>query len=154
MENWHRSFVPECFFDTVLFKKILQTDKRLKHTKGCQNVVNRFKEINGKKGDLFDSFGVGMVDKDKLELDYLKQCVQVFVHKNLILWNYPGRHHYIIQLNPPLENWVIQILNESGIDINEYGYSSDFKILKNQIKADIDSEENEKKIRSFSKQNR
>ncbi|MEP6726132.1 MAG: hypothetical protein ABJC98_09970 [Bacteroidota bacterium] len=116
----------------------------MKHTKGCQNVVNRFRNINGKKGDLYDGFGVGMVDKDKVELDYLKECDTVFVHENLILWKYPERPHYIIQLNPPLEHWVIQILGESGININECGYSNDFKKLKKEIKGDIDNETDEK----------
>jgi|GEM_PF-664332 len=144
MENWHSCFVPECFFDTVLFKKILQTNKRLKHTKGCQNVINRFRNINGRKGDLYDRFGVGMVDKDKLDLDYLKDCDSVLTHENLILWKYPGKQHYIIQLNPPLEKWVLRILQESGINIEDLGYSSDLRKLKRQLKDDIDDEENEK----------
>jgi hypothetical protein len=144
MENWHSCFVPECFFDTVLFKRILQTNKRLKHTKGCRNVINRFRIVKGKKGDLYDGFGVGMVDRDKIELDYLKECEQVFAHTNLILWKYPGKPHFIIQLNPPLEKWVLQILNESSIEIEDFGYSSDSKKLKKQIKDDIDNEGNQK----------
>jgi hypothetical protein len=142
MENWQSHFVPECFFDTVLFKKILQTNKRLKHTKGCNNVVNRFRIVKNKKGDLYDTFGVGMVDKDKVDLDYLKECEEVLADANLILWKYPGRPHYIIQLHPPLEKWVLQILKESKINIRELGYSDDWKVLKRQLKDDIDDEEN------------
>jgi hypothetical protein len=147
MENWHSCFVPECFFDTVLFKRILQTNRRLKHTKGCFNVVNRFRNVNGKKGDLFDSpFAVGMVDKDKRELDYLNdECEVVANFDNLILWKHRQRNHYIIQLYPPLEAWVIKLTGKANINIEDLGYSKDFKKLKKQIKQDIDNE-NDKKL--------
>jgi hypothetical protein len=147
MQNIHSYFVPECYFDTVLFRKILQTNARLKHTKGCYNVVNRFRVINGRRGDLFDSpFGVGMVDKDNRDLDYLKECYEVAADEMLLLWrhNDKSKKHYIIQLNPPLENWVIKILNRNNLKIEDFGYSTDFKKLKKQIKDDIDKESDEK----------
>ena len=144
MENWHTCFVPECFFDTVLFKKILQTDKRLKHTKGCFNVVNRFREVKGKKGDLFDSpFGLGMVDKDKKELDFLKnECNEkkVIRLKMLLVWKHKTKNHYIIQLEPPLEKWIVQIMDEYNLKIEDFGYSRIYKKLKDEIKNDIDNE--------------
>jgi hypothetical protein len=141
MENWHSCFVPECFFDTVLFKKLLQTNRRLKHSRGCFNVVNRFRNINGKKGDLFDSFGVGMVDKDKHDLDYLKSCKEIYISELLILWEEKGKHHYIIQLNPPIEKWVLIISSDLSKRITDFGYTSEPKKLKRQIKDDIDDEE-------------
>ena len=113
MENWHTCFVPECFFDTVLFKKILQTNKRLKHTKGCFNVINRFKEVKGKKGDLFDSpFGLGMVDKDSKQLNFLiDECgdEKKIELPMIFVWKHKIKNHYIIQLEPPLEKWLIKI---------------------------------------------
>ena len=144
MENWNSCFVPECFFDTVLFKKILQTNKRLKHTRGCFNVVNRFRIINGKKGDLYDSFGVGMVDKDKKELDYLDECDEIINLQNLILWKHQQRPHFIVQLNPPLEKWVIEMLKSDNKSVEEFGYVNDWKKLKRALKDDIDEENNER----------
>ena len=146
MENWHQCFVPECFFDTVLFKKILQTDKRLKHTKGCYNVVNRFRIIKGKKGDLVNSpFGIGMVDKDKQELDFLKaECNLEIDLGKLLVWKARGKNHFIIQLTPPLENQIVEILNDCKLKIEDFEYSGEFKKLKNQIKNDIDNEKDTK----------
>lgn len=143
-ENWWLYFVPECYFDTVLFKKILQTNKRLKHTKGCNNVVNRFRIINGKKGDLYDSFGVGMVDKDKRDLDYLNECDEIISLPNLILWKHKQRQHFIIQLNPPLEKWVIEVLKSDKRNVEEFGYVNDWKKLKKALKDDIDDENNDR----------
>ncbi len=140
IKNWHRHFVPECYFDTVLFKKILETDKRLKHRKGCNNVVNSFRIINGKKGDLYDSFGVGMIDKDKKELDFLNECEAIIESDNLILWKHKERQHFIIQLCPPIEKWIIEILKTDDRNVEEFGYTNDFKKLKRRIKDDIDDE--------------
>jgi hypothetical protein len=144
IENWHTHFVPECYFDTVLFKKILKTNKRLKHRKGCNNVVNSFRIVKGRKGDLYDSFGVGMVDKDKKELDYLNECVVIIGSDNLILWKHKEKQHFIIQLCPPIEKWVVEILNADNRSVEEFGYSKDFKKLKSAIKEDIDDEGDER----------
>jgi hypothetical protein len=144
IENWHSHFVPECYFDTVLFKKILKTNKRLKHRKGCNNVVNSFRIVKGKKGDLFDSFGVGMVDKDKQELDYLNECEAIIESDNLILWKHKEKQHFIIQLCPPIEKWIVEILEADNRTVEEFGYSKDYKKLKHAIKEDIDDESDEK----------
>jgi hypothetical protein len=146
MENWNKCFVPECFFDTVLFRKILNTGKPLNHSKGCFNVVNRFRNVNGKKGDLYDSpFGVGMVDKDKQELDYLRnECMVLCEFDNLLLWKHQERNHYIIQLHPPLEAWIILVATRAGFSVEDFGYSDDPKKLKKQIKGDIDKENDQK----------
>lgn len=146
MENWHTCFVPECFFDTVLFKKILQTNRMLKHTKGCFNVVNRFRNVKGKKGDLFDSpFGLGMVDKDSKQLDFLKdECddKKKIELPMILVWKHKVRNHYIIQLEPPLEKWLIKILDECNLKIEDFGYSRNYQKLKAEIKNDIDNEKN------------
>jgi hypothetical protein len=138
-ENWHRYFLPECFFDTVLLKKLLQTNKRLMHRKGCNNVVN---DLNSER--LKDRFAVALIDKDKRELDYLKNCRVLYNRDKIILSKHKDRLQFVIQLNPPLEDWIITILNERGLSIESFGYSSDFKKLKNQIKYDIDSENDDK----------
>ena len=110
--------------------------------------MNRFRIINGKKGDLYDSFGVGMVDKDKRELDYLNECEKIVNHQNLVLWKHKERQHFIIQLNPPLEKWVIEMLKSDNRSVEEFGYVNDWKKLKRALKDDIDEENNER-LNSF-----
>jgi len=137
-ESWWLYFVPECYFDTVLLKKLLQTDKRLVHRKGCNNVV---RDLNDRLQNLF---AVAIVDKDKRELDYLKRCDVVYDANKLILWKHQMCPQYIIQLNPPLEKWIIEILEENNLRIEDFGYSRDYKKLKKQIKDDIDDEADDK----------
>lgn len=137
-ESWWMNFVPECYFDTVLFNKLLQTNKRLMHRKGCNNVV---RDLDSER--LKNSFAVALIDKDKKELDYLKQCEVLYDQNKIILLKHKSRQHFIIQLNPPLEKWVIEILDENDLQIEDFGFSRNFKILKRQIKNDIDKEDNE-----------
>ena len=146
IKNWHSHFVPECYFDTVLFKKILQTKNRLKHRKGCNNVVRSFISVNGKKGDLYETFGVGMVDKDKQELDYLKECNAIIELENLVLWKHKDKEklHFVIQLKPPIEKWVVEILKYDNKTVENFNYPSNFKKLKSALKQDIDNENDEK----------
>jgi hypothetical protein len=89
-------------------------------------------------------FAVAIIDKDKTELNYLKECKIHFNADKLILWKHGKRNHFIIQLNPPLEKWIVEILNENKLKIEDFGYSGNYKKLKRQIKADIDDESDEK----------
>lgn len=138
-DNWWMYFVPECFFDTVLLKKLLQTNKRLVHRKGCNNVIN---DLNSNR--LKDYFAVALIDKDKKELDYLKECVILYDDNKVVLLKHKHRKQFVIQLNPPLEKWVIEILEENGLVIEDFGYVRDYKKLKKQIKDDIDNEGDER----------
>jgi hypothetical protein len=137
--NWWLYFVPECYFDTVLLKKLLKTNKRLVHRKGCNNVI---RDLESKR--LKDLFAVALIDKDKTELDYLKECKILYNADKLILWKHENQSHFIIQLNPPLEKWIIEMLNENNLKIEDFGYSRNYKKLKKEIKDNIDKEEDEK----------
>jgi hypothetical protein len=140
-DNWWMHFVPECYFDTVILKALLKTSKRVLHRKGCNNVVN---ELKDRKKDLFDDFAVAIIDKDKKDLDYLKDCILIRNEKRLILWKHDVKNHFIIQIDPPIEKWIIEILSEHGLNIEDFGYPSDYKELKRAIKEDIDSEDDAK----------
>lgn len=138
-ESWWAYFVPECYFDTVLLKRLLQTNKRLMHRKGCNNVV---RDLDSKR--LQHLFAVALIDKDKKELDYLKSCTAIYDSNKIILWKHQTRQQYVIQLNPPIEKWIIEVLDENGLRIEEFGYSRDYKKLKKQIKDDINNEGDDK----------
>jgi len=117
----------------------LQTKKRLVHRKGCNNVVN---DLDSER--LKELFAVAIIDKDKRELDYLKNCTVLYNENKIILWKHKDRLQFVIQLDPPIEDWLITILNENGLRIEDFGYDRDFKKLKKQIKEDIDNESDDK----------
>ena len=134
-DNLRLHFITECFFDTVLLKELLQTNKRLMHRRGCNNVVN---DLNSER--LIDKFAVALIDKDKAELNYLKQCDILYNTDKLILLKHKIQSHFVIQFNPPLEKWIVEILDDNGIAIESFNYVRNFKKLKQQIKDDIDNE--------------
>ena len=138
-DSWWLYFVPECYFDTVLLKKLLQTNKRLMPRKGCNNVM---RDLESER--LKSLFAVAIIDKDKTELNYLKECKIIHDADKLILWKHENRNHFIIQLNPPLEKWIIEVLDEYNLKIEDFGYSRSYNKLKRQIKSDIDHEGDEK----------
>lgn len=139
LENWNKHFVTECFFDTVLIKNLLGTTKNLHHKKGCNIVVNELR-----KGSLKNCFAVAIVDKDKRELDYLMECYLLRHTEGFLLWKHTSNPHFIIQLYPPLENWIKLVLDEAKISIRGLGFSDDPRQLKKAIKFEIDSERNER----------
>ncbi len=144
-EKWYKHFVPECYFDTVLIKMLLETDKNVLHKKGCNNVINELR-----KGTLRDSFAVAIIDKDKKEIDYLKDCNVISDEGCFLLWKHMNKPHFIFQLVPPLEKWIIFILEEIKIDIASFDLPANYKELKRVIKFEIDSERNEKLKRLIS----
>lgn len=128
------SFVPECYFDTVLVRAVLQTDKALNHKKGCNNVVKVMTE-----GRLKDVFAVGVVDKDKEELSYLNEF-NGYKFDKLILHKHKNKHHYIIQLNPPIEKWITEVTDEANLDLEHFGLPKDIGKLKKLTKSELASE--------------
>ncbi len=137
------NFVPECYFDTVLVKTILRT-KHINHQKGCPNVI---KEITENK-QLRDDFAVGIIDKDKRELDYIRdECEEQIVTKNLILLKHKEEQHYFIQLAPAIEVWLLAVADEGGINISDFGFSRDLNMLRKNTKSMFAGEnENLKKM--------
>jgi hypothetical protein len=124
------SFVPECYFDTVLVRSILRTKTALNHKKGCNNVVQIMKE-----GRLKDLFAVGIIDRDKKELDYLKEF-KGYEFDKLILFKHKNKHHYFIQLNPPIEKWIILVAEEAKVDLKSLDMPTDIGRLKKLTKSD------------------
>jgi hypothetical protein len=124
------SFVPECYFDTVLVRSILRIETALNHKKGCTNVIKAMKD-----GKLKDVFAVGIVDKDKKDLDYLNEF-DGYDFDKLILFKHKNKHHYIIQLNPPIERWVIEVADEGKVDLKKFGLPRDVGKLKKITKSE------------------
>ena len=133
------SFVPECYFDTVLVRPVLQTKTALNHKKGCNNVVKEMQE-----GKLKDMFAVGIVDMDKKELGYLAEFDKYeFSNLNLYRHKQERKHHYIIQLDPPIEKWIIRVAKEADIDIGNFGLPTEVEKIKKITKSELASETRE-----------
>lgn len=111
--------IPECNVDSCLFNVLLQFGRDgVNHTKGNATVVKKVQE----KFD--DLFCVAIIDRDRRDLDFLqKECDRVFLEDELdvyfILYKRKNKHHYFIQIVPAIEEWIIKVCEELGINLSE-----------------------------------
>ncbi|MDR1877074.1 MAG: hypothetical protein LBQ84_05570 [Flavobacteriaceae bacterium] len=122
------SIIPECYTDTSLIEVLLPPSKGYNHQKGCNNVVNVM------TGKLKDQFAVGIVDKDKREIGYLKQFQPIANTGSLFLYKHPDKPHYIIQISPAIEAFILQCADEKKIPLENYDLPSEIKELTKRTK--------------------
>jgi hypothetical protein len=128
-----KSIVPECFADTLLIEMLVPTKVGYNHKHGCFNV-----EAEMTLGKLKDSFAVGIIDNDKVTIKYLKNFEVVdTVDSSLILWRHRDKlkHHFIIQICPALEKWILDVCEEENISLADFGLSSEIEKLTEYTKA-------------------
>ena len=138
--------IPECYVDTNLIETLVPPDGRrgYNHQKGCPNVAKTMRE----HAQLKDGFAVGIIDKDKRELDYAEIFDIIVDNEQLQLLKHPEKHHYFIRIVPIMERFILTNAEEVGIDLKEYGLSSDLTTLCKMAKK-IDSKDDAKFKRLF-----
>jgi len=121
--------IPECYVDTNLIETIVPTGSGFNHQKGCGTVAKVMKER------FSDDFAVGIIDKDKQQLDYLKEFEIIHTVGNLTLHKHNSRSHYIIQIYPAIERFILNAVEECGLEMGDYDLPSDFSELKKASKT-------------------
>jgi len=125
--------MPECYADTLLIEMLVPPKVGYNHKFGCFKV-----EAEMKLGKLKDRFALGIIDNDKNQIKYLAEFVEVDkVEGSLILWRHGNkeRHHYLIQICPALEKWILNVCEAEGINIVELGLKNDLEGLKEFSKS-------------------
>ncbi|MDP2113686.1 MAG: hypothetical protein Q8K69_06480 [Bacteroidota bacterium] len=122
--------IPECYADTAFIETIVPPDNQrgYNHQMGCNKVANKM------QNDLKDDFALGIIDKDKQTIKYLDEFNPVANKKNLFLYKHPDKHHYIIQISPAIERFILESCSEVDIDLTEYGLENDLEKLKQKTK--------------------
>lgn len=126
-----QAVIPECFVDTNLIETLVPPKGRYNHQKGCGKVARVMKE------DFLDRFAVGIIDKDKSEVDYLKEFTVVCEKGALILHRHfnPAKHHYIIQINPAMERFIIDNAASVNISLSDFDLPEELDQLKKVSKS-------------------
>jgi hypothetical protein len=115
--------IPECYVDTNLTETITSPGRGFNHQKGCGTVA-KVMQVN-----FSDSFALGIIDKDKKDLDYLRQFTVIAQHRNLTLLKHPNRHHYFIQISPAIETFILECAAEGGLSMGDYDLPGDLNSL-------------------------
>jgi hypothetical protein len=129
------TIIPECYIDTCLTETITSCFDQFNHQKGC-GAVSRVMQ-----NKFNDAFAVGIIDKDKRELPYIKEFELVASNDSLFLYKHKEKHHYIIQISPAIEQFFLKASAEKEIDITTYGLPSDLKSLTKKTKKVTDKKE-------------
>ena len=125
------SIVPECFVETNLIETLVPpTGKGYNHQKGCGTVARTMKNSLG------DEFALGIVDKDKKELDYLKEFDEVKNTGSLVLHKHKNKNHYIIQICPVIEKFIFKAAEATGLSVVDYDLPSDLEQFKKESKTE------------------
>lgn len=137
-----QSVIPECFIDTNLLETLVPPTGQYNHQKGCGTVTKVMKER------FADRFALGIIDRDKHEVDYLKEFDEICAYGSLILHKHKTRHHYIIQINPAIERFIMKNAEAAGIPLQAFDLPVDFELLKKQSKT-VNSKKDQKFKRLF-----
>lgn len=120
--------IPECYVDTTLIETIVPPVRGYNHQMGCNKVAQKM------QNDLKEYFALGIIDKDKRSIKYLEEFSLVVSEKSLFLYKHPNRPHYIIQIYPAIERFILDSSAEVDIDLPEYGLQNDLEGLKQKTK--------------------
>lgn len=124
-----QSVIPECFVDTNLIETLVPPVRQYNHQKGCGTVTKVMKER------FADRFALGIIDKDKNEVDYLKEFDVVCTKGSLILHKHKTRHHYMIQISPAIERFILESAASVNLVLEDFGLPSDLNRLKKESKT-------------------
>ena len=140
------AIIPECYVDTCLINILLNVGGKdgANHAKGNSSVAVKMKNVFG------DAFAVGVIDRDKREIEYIKEFAlyNETLPEKLLLFKHPDKHHYFIQLCPESESWICAVSQDLEINMQEYGLPSNPRELSRESKS-VSVDEDARFVRLF-----
>lgn len=124
-----QSVIPECYIDTNLVETLVPPTRQYNHQRGCGTVAKVMKERFANR------FALGIIDRDKHEVNYLKEFKEICTESSLILHKHKTRHHYIIQINPAIERFIIKSADIAGVSLQDFNLPNNFELLKKEAKT-------------------
>ncbi|MBX3253080.1 MAG: hypothetical protein KF862_02975 [Chitinophagaceae bacterium] len=110
--------MPECFLDTNLVEALLNKPYTVNHKKGNSNIIKAMEEKR-----LKDSFVVALIDDDKVKVKALESYKKVdrLWRTTMKLFMHPERKHFVIQVSPAIEKWIMKECEKGKINMEEFG---------------------------------
>lgn len=106
--------LPECYVDTCLIKTLVPPVSHYNHQKGSGTVARKMKNFFG------DRFALGIIDKDKKELYYLKEFTLAISRQKLEFYKHKTKHQYLMLINPAIETFILTNATAAGISIADF----------------------------------
>lgn len=119
--------IPECYVDTNLVETLVCTSG-CNHQKGCNQVAKVMQE------KFADRFAVGIIDADKRRPSYLNNFTDIASSDHIKLLRHSTRPHFIILVHPAIDGFILSCAAHGGVDLTQYGLSSNLKEFTSQTK--------------------
>ena len=119
--------VPECYVDTNLMNVLL--NKSCNHQKGCATVCKTL-DVS-----LSDQFAIAVIDKDKKEPKALELFEQIGESEHIIVCKHQTKPHYLIQLKPAIEVFILDAATELNVNLADYGLPTELNELRKITKT-------------------
>lgn len=123
-----RYIMPECYVDTCLIETLLPLSEGYNHQKCCTQVAKTMKD------KFKDDFALGIIDKDKKEVSYLQEFNLEIETDSLLLLKHRDKYHYIIQVIPAAEKFIINAAASVGVNLSDFELSTDLDELRSYTK--------------------
>ena len=104
--------MPECFVDTNLIEYLLNAGVNHQHC--CSKVVGQLKSTFANR------FAIGIIDKDKVQLGYIRECDMIAQTEHLTLMKHRERHHYLITITPAVDKFVLDCAREQNVNVTQF----------------------------------
>jgi len=105
--------VPECYFETFLINVLEFGNQDHKH--GIGNV------LNGLDNNYKNKLGIGIIDNDKNKPPKFQEYTNIKAEKDLSLFKHKERNNYLIVIEPAIEKWLLNILEDEALEITKFG---------------------------------
>ena len=95
--------------------------------KGNGLVLNNPIKINTTLANLDAVSAKSIIDKDKVELGYIKECALIAQSRHLTLLKHTVKPQFLITVAPAIDRFILDSAHDSGIDPDDYGIPSELK---------------------------
>ena len=136
------SILPECYMDTNLIETLVPSQHGYNHQKGCPAVAKKMKE------HFSERFAVGIMDKDKKRVSYLKEFSHIAHDEAIELFKHHRRPHYILLISPAVEGFILAAVSELSIDLCEYDIPDNLDDMRKETKQ-VDAKSSQKYRKLF-----
>ncbi|MDE5744967.1 MAG: hypothetical protein K2H84_04820 [Paramuribaculum sp.] len=126
--------IPECYVDTNLIEYLL--DAKVNHQHSCTKVVgllkNKFK----------DQFAIGIIDKDKVEMGFLKECDEIAKTTHLTLLKHRDRKQYLITIHPAVDRFILDCAEAENVNPEAFNLPSklnEFTKISKSVTSNTDT---------------
>ena len=126
--------LPECYVDTNLVNILV--GGMCNHKKGCATVCKSLDK------EFADKFAVAVIDKDKREPKQVSQFTVLAEKDGIVVCKHQQRPHYLIEINPAIEVFILNAVNELQLSLSSYGLPDDINSLK-KITKSVDAKESQ-----------